>query len=54
MKDDRIFMFAGLFSVWRNEQGEEFPSFAIITTEPNELVSPIHNRMPVILEEKDF
>lgn len=54
MKDDRMFMFAGLFSVWKNEQGEEFPSFAIITTEPNELVSPIHNRMPVILGEKDF
>ncbi|MBF8248126.1 MAG: YoaM, partial [Bacteroidetes bacterium] len=54
MKDVRAFMFAGLFSVWRNEHGEEFPSFAIITTQPNELVSSIHNRMPVILEEKDF
>ncbi|MBI3006410.1 MAG: SOS response-associated peptidase [Ignavibacteriales bacterium] len=54
MKDDRMFMFAGLFSVWRNEQGEEFPSFAIITTEPNELMKPIHNRMPVILNEEDF
>ncbi|MBI4427945.1 MAG: SOS response-associated peptidase [Ignavibacteriales bacterium] len=54
MKDDRMLMFAGLFSVWRNEQGQEFPSFAIITTEPNELMKPIHNRMPVILDEKDF
>jgi putative SOS response-associated peptidase YedK len=27
-------------------------TFAIITTEPNELVEPIHNRMPVILEGK--
>ena len=54
MKDERMFMLAGLFSVWRNEQGEEFPSFAIITTAPNELMKPIHNRMPVILSEKDF
>jgi putative SOS response-associated peptidase YedK len=54
MKDDRMFMFAGVFSVWKNEQGEEFPSFAIITTEPNELMNPIHNRMPVILDEKNF
>ena len=54
MKDERMFMFAGLFSVWRNDQGEEFPSFAIITTEPNELMKPVHNRMPVILQENDF
>jgi len=54
MKDERMFMFAGIFSVWRNEKGEEFPSFAIVTTEPNELMRPIHNRMPVILEEETF
>ena len=54
MQDERMFMFAGLFSVWRNVQGEEFPSFAIITTEPNELMKPVHNRMPVILHENDF
>jgi putative SOS response-associated peptidase YedK len=54
MKDERMFMFAGIFSVWRNNRGEEFPSFAIVTTEPNELMKPIHNRMPVILQEKDF
>jgi len=54
MLNDRMFMFAGLFSVWRNEHGEEFPSFAIITTEANELMKPIHNRMPVILDERDF
>jgi putative SOS response-associated peptidase YedK len=28
-------------------------SFTIITTEPNELVRPVHNRMPVILQPKD-
>ena len=54
MKDEQTFMFAGLFSVWKNARGEEFPSFTIITTEPNELMSDIHNRMPVILPEKHF
>jgi len=54
MKDEKLFYFAGLFSVWKNDKGEEFPSFAIITTEPNKLMSKIHNRMPVILPEKHF
>ncbi len=54
MKDEKPFMFAGLFSVWKNEKGEELPSFTIITTEPNKLMSDIHTRMPVILHQKDF
>jgi putative SOS response-associated peptidase YedK len=54
MKDQKTFMFAGLFSVWKNDKGEEFPSFTIITTTPNKLMSEIHTRMPVILKEKDF
>lgn len=54
MKDEKPFLFAGLFSVWENESGEEFLSFTIITTVPNTLLAPIHNRMPVILHEKDF
>jgi putative SOS response-associated peptidase YedK len=54
MKDQGIFMFAGLFSVWKNSSGEEFPTFTIITTTPNSLLSTIHTRMPVILEKKHF
>lgn len=55
MADEQPFMFAGLFSVWKNPKTEEeFPTFSIITTEPNTLMAPIHNRMPVILEEKNF
>jgi putative SOS response-associated peptidase YedK len=54
MKDGKTFMLAGLFSVWKNEKGEEIPGFTVITTEPNKLISDIHNRMPVILPEKHF
>ncbi len=54
MKDKKAFLFAGLFSVWKNEKGEEFPGFSIITTTPNTLMSRIHVRMPVILPEKHF
>ena len=54
MKDQKTFMFAGLFSIWKNDKGEEFPSFTIITTSPNMLMSEIHTRMPVILKQKHF
>lgn len=54
MKDKRTFMFAGLFSVWKNGKGEEFPGFTIITTSPNKLMAEIHTRMPVILNEKHY
>jgi len=47
-------MFAGLFSVWKDSEGKEFPSYTIITTIPNELVGEIHDRMPVILHKKNF
>ena len=44
------FAFAGLWYRWKNpETGEEVRSCTIITCPPNELVTPIHDRMPVIL-----
>jgi len=49
LSDDEPFMFAGLFSVWKGQKGEEVASYTIITTEPNTLLATIHNRMPVIL-----
>ncbi len=52
MKDGKPFLMAGLFSVWKDEKGNEHPTYTIITTTPNELVSQIHNRMPVIMPEE--
>ncbi len=55
MKDETPFMFAGIFSVWKDAEKEvELASFAILTTEPNDLMSRIHNRMPVILSPPSF
>lgn len=58
MKDEAAFAFAGLWDSWRNPNNE-FPSAAvtscsIITTSPNELLSTIHDRMPVILSPADY
>ena len=47
------FGLAGLWDVWRKPDGKRVESFTIITTEPNELLRPIHNRMPVILRPED-
>jgi putative SOS response-associated peptidase YedK len=54
MKDRSPFMMAGLFSVWKKENGEEYPTYTIITTSSNELLKGIHDRMPVILEQKNY
>jgi putative SOS response-associated peptidase YedK len=54
LKDGRFFAFAGLWNTWRSSDptANESYSFAIITTTPNELCAPIHERMPVILDEE--
>ena len=54
MKDKEPFAFAGLWEWWRPEEGEPVQSCAIITTDANELMAPIHNRMPVILAPEDY
>ena len=50
------FAFAGLWETWKDPEGTVIPSCTIITTTPNDLLKPIHNRMPVILsrEVEDF
>jgi putative SOS response-associated peptidase YedK len=53
LKNREAFGLAGLWDVWRKPDGKRVESFTIITTEPNELVRPIHNRMPVILRPED-
>ncbi len=54
MKDRSPFAFAGLWDNWHSDDGSEIRSCAIITTQPNELVEKIHNRMPVILPKDGY
>ena len=49
MESGEPFAFAGLWAMWRDSEGNRIPSCTIITTEANDLLRPIHNRMPVIL-----
>jgi putative SOS response-associated peptidase YedK len=52
MEDDSPFPFAGLWESWKS--GSEVRSTTIITTDANDVVAPIHNRMPVILHPEDY
>lgn len=49
LKDEKVFAFAGLWDSWLATSGHTINSCTIITTIPNEIIKPIHNRMPVIL-----
>jgi putative SOS response-associated peptidase YedK len=48
-EDRRYIAFAGLYDVWINAHGEELSTFTIITTEANDFMARLHNRMPVII-----
>lgn len=49
LKSKQSFAFAGLWDSWRGPNGEQIRTCTIITTEPNQLLATIHNRMPAIL-----
>jgi putative SOS response-associated peptidase YedK len=54
LKSKQPMAFAGLYNNWTSPEGEEICSSTIVTTDANELVTPLHDRMPVILHQDDF
>lgn len=54
MRSQEPFAFAGLWELWVSPDGSEVESCTIITTEANEMMAPLHDRMPVILAQDDY
>ncbi len=54
LKSKRPFGFAGLYDTWKTPEGDHIASCTIITTPPNALLKPIHDRMPVIIPKDEY
>jgi putative SOS response-associated peptidase YedK len=48
------FALAGIWSMWKNKDGDSLPTVSVITSEPNEVMAEVHDRQPVILEPRDY
>jgi len=53
LMDETLFAMAGLYDLWCSPEGDIHQTFTIITTQPNELMATIHNRMPAILQPEN-
>jgi putative SOS response-associated peptidase YedK len=53
-QEENVLAFAGLWEHWQGADGSEIESAVILTTEANATVSPLHHRMPVILDPEHF
>ncbi|MGB6689158.1 MAG: SOS response-associated peptidase family protein [Terracidiphilus sp.] len=55
LQTEKFFAFAGLWDRWKDRTTSNVvETYTIITTDPNELVQPLHDRMPVILAPQDY
>ena len=54
LRSKQPFAFAGLWEHWTPAEGDSLETCTIITTEPNDLMASIHNRMPVILAPTSY
>jgi putative SOS response-associated peptidase YedK len=54
MRKGGVFAFAGLWDTCPDPDGNTVEAFAVLTCAPNATMKPIHNRMPVILDARDY
>jgi len=50
VSDGQLFAFAGIWDRWKDASGKPVETCSILTTTPNAVTAPVHDRMPVILE----
>jgi len=52
--NDELFGFAGLWERWTKPDGEPLDTFTVVTTDANDVMKPLHDRMPLILAPEDY
>ena len=53
LRSGEPFVFAGLWDAWKRPDGQTLRTYTIVTTEPNEMLAPVHNRMSVMLSDSN-
>jgi len=53
LKSGEPFVFAGLWDAWQKPDGQTLRTYTIVTTDPNETLASVHNRMPVMLSDSN-
>ena len=54
VNDGELFAFAGMWDRWKDPSGNWIKTCSILTTTPNAVTSPVHDRMPVILDPDSY
>jgi len=55
LKDEPLFALAGLWEWWKDPASQlGVETYTIVTTRANDLLAPIHDRMPVVIAERDY
>jgi putative SOS response-associated peptidase YedK len=54
VNDGELFAFAGIWDRWKDPSGQWVKSCSILTTAPNAVTAPVHDRMPVILDPDSY
>ncbi len=52
--DHGLFAFAGVWDLWSSHEGDAVRSFAIVTVAANDMVAPVHDRMPLRVEPAEY